>query len=224
MNEKLLKRLQDGEDNFTERKPESAGNSDWKRTMVAFANSVPEDRTAVLFIGVADDGKIKGVNNTDSIQKSIRNICKQKCYPPIEFQSEVLTIEDKKVVAIEISESFSRPHFAGPAYVREGSESVVASERIYEDLITSRTDTGRAILKHNGEDISVITYRKRLGKIKNLGNGTRFTYKCRIESCNPHYVTLYEYATGQMIVEPLKNVTVSFDHEHKRFQLDIEPK
>ena len=199
MKEKLLKRIQDQEDNFTERKPESAGKSDWKRTLVAFANSVPEGRTAVLFIGITDDGKIQGVDKPDLLQKNIRDNCSHKCYPPIEFQSEVLTVEDKSVVAIEISESFSRPHFAGPAYVREGSESVVASERIYEDLITSRTDPGRAILKHKGELITVIAYRKRLGKTKRLGEGFRSTHECRVESCNPHYVILYDCMTGQML-------------------------
>jgi hypothetical protein len=222
--DELLLRLQDEEDNFTERKPESAGKSDWKRTLVSFANSVPENRTAVLFIGVADNGMIQGVDNSDSLQKKIRKICKQECYPPITFQTEVVTVEGKTVVAVVVTESFSRPHFAGPAYVREGSESVRASDELFEDLITSRTDPGRAILMHKGEAITVIVHRKLLGSTEYLGDGRYLArHECRVESCNPHYVTLYDYANKQMVTEPLKNVTVSFDHKCSRFQLDIEP-
>ena len=49
--EELLKRLKDHEDNFTERKLEGAKSAELRKTLVAFANSVPEGRLAILFIG-----------------------------------------------------------------------------------------------------------------------------------------------------------------------------
>lgn len=224
MNDQLFSRLKDHEDNFTERKPEAAGKGDWKRTIVAFANSVNEERTGVLFIGVSDDGAIIGVNNPDKLQKTIRGICKRECYPPIAFQSEVLSVDDKNVVAIVVSESNNRPHFAGPAYVREGSESIVASEQLFKDLITSHSDIGREIIKHKGEVITVIVHRKKLGSTKNLGDSKYIDrHECRVELCNPHYVTLYDFSTKKMVTEPLKNVIVSYDHKLARFQLDVEP-
>ena len=224
MKDELHQRLCDEEDNFTERKPQSAGKSDWKRTLVSFANSVSEGRTAVLFIGVADNGNILGVDNPDSLQQKIRKICKQECYPPIVFESEALAVEGKTVVAVVVPESFARPHFAGPAYVREGSESVLASDRLFEDLITSRTDLGRAILRHKGKVITVIAHRKKLGNTKSLGDSRYMArHACRVESCNPHYVNLYDLTTEQIVTEPLKNITVSFDHKFSRFQLDVEP-
>jgi hypothetical protein len=40
----LIQRLTDHEDRFTERKTEGAGSSEFKKAMVAFANSLPPNR------------------------------------------------------------------------------------------------------------------------------------------------------------------------------------
>ncbi len=109
----LKLRIADHEDNFTERKTESAGSTAWRRTLVAFANSVPEGRTASLVIGVSDDGAILGVTIPDSIQKTIRKICEQDCYPPIAFSSEVVAGEPGAVVVASVPFSAARPHFSG---------------------------------------------------------------------------------------------------------------
>ena len=47
------------------------------------------------------------------------------------------------------------PHFSGPAFVRRGSESIVASEKVYEELLASRTDKCRYMLRHKKEDITI---------------------------------------------------------------------
>lgn len=59
----LVSRLKNVEDNFTERKLEGAKPEELRRTLVAFANSVPKGRTAVLFIGVTETADIRGVSN-----------------------------------------------------------------------------------------------------------------------------------------------------------------
>ena len=63
--EALLIRLRDHEDGFTERKQEGAASAsaELRKTLVAFANSVPEGKTAILFIGVSDTGAPLGVKN-----------------------------------------------------------------------------------------------------------------------------------------------------------------
>ena len=40
----------------------------------------------------------------------------------------VLEVEGKRVVAVEVAHSKDKPHFAGPAYIRSGSRSVKAVE------------------------------------------------------------------------------------------------
>lgn len=62
--DELLRLLQTREDNYTERKLEGAAHQgEIRKAMVAFANSVPIDREAVLFIGVADDGTVSASGN-----------------------------------------------------------------------------------------------------------------------------------------------------------------
>lgn len=50
----LVKLLGNHEDNFVERKPEGVAPAELRQTVCAFANSVPEGRVGVLFIGIHD--------------------------------------------------------------------------------------------------------------------------------------------------------------------------
>jgi predicted HTH transcriptional regulator len=155
MNRQLLSRLKDKEDNFMERKPENAGDRDFKQTIVAFANSVPEGRTAVLFVGIRDDGQPLGVSNTDSVQKKIRRICASDCFPAIQPVMEVLDLDGKSILAMVIYSSRERPHSAGPVYIRQGSESVKASLDQYNELIVRRLSKCSYILDWKGKFVMV---------------------------------------------------------------------
>ncbi len=63
MTDDLMSRLGD-EDGFVERKTEAAANAqEIRKTLVAFANSVPQGKTAVFYIGVDNDGAVVGVTN-----------------------------------------------------------------------------------------------------------------------------------------------------------------
>lgn len=106
------------EDGYTERKRDGTSGSELRRTIVAFANSVPEGRNGILYIGVTDKGRILGVDSPDSLQKTVRSQAEQECYPPIRVTSEVLTVDGRHVVAVIVPHSPSKPHFAGHAYVR----------------------------------------------------------------------------------------------------------
>jgi len=144
-NEELLRRSTE-EDNFIERKLEGVSSEDLRKTMVAFANSVPDGRYAVLYIGMDDQGNIAGVQNTDSLQKKISKYCIEDCYPAIAHRTEVLQRNGTSFIAVVIEPSRTKPHFSGAAYVRQGSQSVRATERLYDELILSRNDKARAIL------------------------------------------------------------------------------
>ena len=70
----VFDRISHPEDGLTERKTEGAGERDFKETVVAFANSVPQGSEGVLFIGVADKtGEILGCNGIESLQKNTRS-------------------------------------------------------------------------------------------------------------------------------------------------------
>lgn len=228
MNEDLIRRLFNKEDGFTERKPEGAGKADFKKTLVAFANSVPEDITAILYVGVADTGKLLGVSNSDSLQKTIRGICEKDCYPPIKFRSQDINPEGKDILAVIIPFNSNRPHFAGPAYIRLGSESVVASEEIFQQLIDSRTSKVAKILQWEGKIVTVKAIGKPLGSTKypsdrRLRGAIHETHECEILECNSHYVRMKDISSGNYVSEPLSFIKLSHDEERYRLMLIVSP-
>src|SRR5438477_10380179 len=104
--QELLLRLRNFEDNFVERKAHS-DSKDWLKTVVAFANSVPIDYPAVLFIGVLDDGTIQDTVNLDTLQKSFsREI--NKAYPPVYYLPRVLSEGGKQFLAVIVPGSAAR--------------------------------------------------------------------------------------------------------------------
>jgi len=217
-------RLHALEDGFTERKLEGANAAELRRTLVAFANAVPEGRTAILYVGVGNDGKIVGVAKTDSCQKTIRRIAEKECYPPIDVTSEVVSVSGKNVVAVHVRPSTKRPHFAGLAYIRHGSESVEASEELYEELIASRNTTAGAILRLKDQIVTVIAEKKELGSTKYLGDSAyRARHECKVLGCTGHYVRLEDISSFRHLTEPLANVTVMYDEDRHRPMLLVQP-
>lgn len=145
--QELLNRIGDFEDNFTERKPDSANDREIRKTIVAFANSSPEGRTAVLYVGIGNDGEVLGVQSPDSQQKRISRICSEDCYPPIIPVMEVIEKGGRNIVAVILKRSNDRPHFSGPAFIREGSKSIVASRQLFDEMVTSRLSKPHEILE-----------------------------------------------------------------------------
>jgi predicted HTH transcriptional regulator len=68
-------------------------------------------------------------------------------YPPIHYTSKVLERDNKQFLAVVVRGSENRPHFAGQAYVREGSRSVVSSAKQFDSLIAERDSKVRELLK-----------------------------------------------------------------------------
>ena len=218
----LLDRLAANEDNLVERKPEGANRSELRRTLVAFANSTPEGQVALLFLGVHDEGRIIGVKNTDALQKTVGDVCNADCYPPIDFFARALEVGGKVILAIGVSYSKRKPHFAGPAFVRRGSESVAASPELYEELIFSRNDKCRQILGWRGQVISVLSIQHKLGVPKRISDqGYREGSECRVLDCTAHVVQLEVVASRVRVSEPLESVTIMRDEEKWRPMLVV---
>ena len=223
MNEdELLRRLRMPEDQLNERKPESANDREIRKTIVAFANSVPEGNKAVLFMGVSDDGSVSGCKNVDAKQKKVRQICYETCYPKIEHECYVLAVDGKEVVAVVICAEQDRPHFAGPAYVRKGSESVAASSDLFDELVWSRKSETAEILRWKDQVISVRTVACKLGEV-----GTKYAShysqgcECTVLSCDAHKVRLKNISTGQYYTESLKHITINHDENVGRLLLVV---
>lgn len=212
----LLERLNNKEDDFTERKTESVKSSELRQALVAFANSVPERQIAVLFIGVTDDGKVTGVANSDSFQKKLREIAENCCYPSVKYQSQVLEVEGKSVVAVLVEASPERPHFAGPAFIRRGSESVAASKEMYEELIASRNTKSGKLLRNKDQ---LITFRQ-IDLDQWSRHKVRYEIECRIETCDAQVVHLHDDGSGRHFTAPLEIVRINTDQSKRRLMIE----
>ena len=218
----LVARLANHEDALVERKPEGPSASEIRATAVAFANSVPQGSTGVIFFGVTNDGKVAGVSSSDSLQKTIRRQLQTECYPPIEYQAHVLQVDGKAVVAVEIPESTRKPHFAGAAYLRRGSENVPASEQEYERLIASRNTVAGALARAIGQVWTVTAIGKQLGDTKPIQQpGHRESTECRIEDVNAPFVRLYQIGVGRLLTEQISHAEISYDERRHRPMLIV---
>ena len=106
------------------------------KTMVSFANN----KGGKLFIGVADDGTIKGVKSEDEERYMIEKAATFFAKPMLEPFFEEVYVDDKMVLVVDIPESDIKPHYAlGEdekwwAYIRVKDKSVLASKIVLEVL------------------------------------------------------------------------------------------
>lgn len=216
--EDLLLRIKTFEDNFVERK--TAGDkSDWVKTIVAFANTAPIGYPAVLYIGVRNDGTPEDkIGNLDSLQQTLSDLVKF-VYPTPYYVSRVMEFEGRQVLAVMVPGSADRPHFAGPAYVREGSRTVVISAAQFGRLLAERQGKSYEILKWINQPVTVA--HMRVENIRQLGPVSHEWDGAFVKDCNQFYVTLTVEFHDHSI--PLNRVDIAFDNERARLKLEVYP-
>jgi predicted HTH transcriptional regulator len=141
----LISRLSYTEDSFVERKSKS-DRPGWLRTVVAFANSTPVGLPAILFIGVDDAGQIAPDVDTEKTMQAFSDYVDAHAWPPIYKFPRTLVHAGKSCVAVLVPGSAERPHFAGRAFVRVGTQTKDASEAQFSELIASRNSKVRELL------------------------------------------------------------------------------
>ncbi|MGA2280728.1 MAG: ATP-binding protein [Verrucomicrobiota bacterium] len=233
--EQLREWLRSSETHWVERK-KSFDRSEVTEAIVAFANSVPENQHAVLFIGIAPDGSPAGVPNADMVQRKINSIAGD-CFPSIRCTPAIVREGGKEIVAVVMEFSKERPHFAGAPFVRVGSETIKDRQKLrvlLEDLIASRNDKARWILRDKGKLVSTV-WRERENAASNYSRTNAPTTshllailssigekkECRVEGCDAHCVHLFEVVTGKHVSASLENVKIDYDHEKSRTKLII---
>lgn len=106
---------------------------DIKRTVIAFANS----NGGELYIGIADDGSICGVDRPDETMLQITNLVRDAIQPDVTIfmQVEIRMQEDKPVIVLTVQKGTARPYYLASkgirpegVYVRQGSSTVPASQ------------------------------------------------------------------------------------------------
>jgi predicted HTH transcriptional regulator len=206
----LLLRLTNHEDHFVERKT-SGDSKDWLKTVVGFANSAPVGYPAVLYIGVRNNGEIEETVNLDSLQKTLGKKL-EDAYPPIYYMTKILVKDGKQFLAVIVPGSDQRPHFAGPSYVRIGSETKVASEPQFQNLIAQRQNKAYEILKWKGKPIA-LAYRD---------DPKRMPFQpghVILEDCNQFYLT-YSIDRQRTSIS-LVDVVLSFEDKWNCLKLEV---
>ena len=113
---------------------------DIKKEIIAFANSAG----GTLYVGVADDGGIVGVENPDTVIQQISNMVRDSIKPDITMFTRYAAknVEGKQIVAVEIQRGTGRPYYLAKkglrpegVYVRQGTSSVPATSTAIRRMI-----------------------------------------------------------------------------------------
>lgn len=214
----LQARMTNFEDPFVERKVHG-DIKDCLKTVIAFANSLPNGLPGVLFIPVKNDGTIQSGFDLDELQRSISKRLSD-AYPDIYYFQRIISVDGRQAVAVVVPGSPQRPHFAGHSYVRDGSQSVKASARQFDALVARRSSLVEELLRWVGKPVTMNWLRPH-----NMG-GPRVIniYESEILACTQWWVTL-RYVDGpnpKTETYSLNRVQLSFDHKKDRLILEIE--
>jgi len=113
---------------------------DVKKEIIAFANSAGGN----LYIGVADDGSIVGVENPDMVILQVVNMVRDSIKPDVTMFLRYTTkdIDGKQIVAVEVQRGVERPYYLARkglrpegVYVRQGTASVPATDTAIRRMI-----------------------------------------------------------------------------------------
>lgn len=208
----ILLRLANTEDSTVERKTAS-DYRDCRKTAVAFSNSLPVDDPGIVFIGVRDDGTPEENNNLESLQKKVSEEL-NRIYPPIYPQLKVMKKDKNEFLAVLIRGSGNRPHFAGQAFIRDGTRSVPSSEKQFELLIAERTGKVREIRRWRGRTVTLDCTPAKNPYAAHLLGTSSGKLTGTIAECNQFYVTLESMSKkGHLISFPLRQIEINFDHQ-----------
>lgn len=208
----LLARMKNFEDHLVERKT-VADEGDWKKTVVAFANSAPAGVPAVLYIGVRNNGEIETPQkNLDDVQRKF-NARMAGIYPRVGYIPKIINDNGQQALAVIIPQSELRPHFAGLAYVRRGSETREASEEQFVELIAQRNSKAAQILQWKGKNVTVF--------VRTGDSEIPWPSSTSVVDCNQFYVTLEKVPHEPASSFPLSRVEINFDNLKRRLQLEV---
>ena len=102
---------------------------DIKKEIIAFANSAG----GTIYVGVADDGNVVGVEDTDTVTQQISNMVRDSIKPDVTMfvHYDKEEVDGKQIVIVEVQRGTERPYYLAKkglrpegVYVRQGSSSV----------------------------------------------------------------------------------------------------
>ena len=205
------------EDSLREKKVES-DLKDLRKTLVAFANSVAPGDVAQIFIGEKDDGTVQGVKDTDNIQKKVKKEA-DEIYPEIYYRTEVYERGGKQCVRVDIKHNTLAPHFGGPAWVRKGSQTIKATETLYQQMVDLRQSKVHELTKWLNKTVTVSWSRAGHG----LVDPNWAAYPCELVEVTANHCTFKEQQ-GRKQSEPISWLELGWDDGRGCPRLYVDPK
>lgn len=120
--------------------------ADIVKTVVAFANT----EGGTVYIGIANDGSVTGVENADETMLKVSNAVRDSIKPDVTLFAEYLPekIDDKIIIKVVVQKGTASPYYLGRkgirpegVYVRQGASTVPATETAILQMI-KETDGG----------------------------------------------------------------------------------
>ena len=161
---KLRELIELGETDMVEFKRRFSDFDKIAKEIIAFANT----RGGVILVGVDDDGTIVGVDSEKHEIELITTTAEFYCDPAIDLDIEVVEIDGHDILAVNVPESSTKPHYLvhrvngaarqGPvgkgrrnekevsdtmprqAYIRQNDRSVIASKEVERVLASHHAD------------------------------------------------------------------------------------
>ncbi len=212
----MLRLLHSTEHSFVERKTIGDMN-DCVKTVVAFANTLSNDQEGVLFVGATDAGEIGSHSSSlDSLQKTLSKKM-QSIYPAIYYTTKTVEENGKECLALIVPGSPSRPHFAGPLFVRDGSRTVVATSERYESLLAARTGKTYELQRWEGKQITLRIFSRQSGMAYVINQNTQ---EARVIVANQFYATVFY--NNRKHSYPLNRIEISYDDVADRLELQVD--
>jgi ATP-dependent DNA helicase RecG len=159
----ILKRIEYGEDSQYQFKENFTNSEQVAAEMVAFSNS----RGGYILVGISDNGKVKGLSKEDihRLNQLISNTATVNVSPPITPLTEIVEIEDKKVLVVEVKQGINKPYCTNKNifYTKVGADKRKISR---EELLRLFQDSGHLsademlILDSTVNDLNIDKFKK----------------------------------------------------------------
>jgi hypothetical protein len=186
LDEEILQRLTNTEDHLTERKSKPHRDQ-CTEAMVAFANSALPNKAGILYVGVDDKGEVLHDKAPESWQHHI-TAWGNGCFPELPVIPRTLIKDGKEFLAVVVPRSEVRPHFARPAFKRQGAKTIPASHQEIDEWIAYRNSKVRFILDWKDKTVHVQQRKEGIG-------GSLFdeSGEYTLLNCNPWFVTAQKH-------------------------------
>jgi ATP-dependent DNA helicase RecG len=159
----ILKRIEYGEDSQYQFKENFTNSEQVAAEMVAFSNS----RGGYILVGISDDGKVKGLSKEDihRLNQLISNTATVNVSPPITPLTEIVELEDKKVLVVEVKQGINKPYCTNKNifYTKVGADKRKISR---EELLRLFQDSGHLsademlIFDSTANDLNIDKFKK----------------------------------------------------------------